>query len=316
MSKKSKMAENMKILQDFNDSSDSDEKDDAIGEMVYLDIEGFTAEDGDSAGIQSLLAEVLIGLEVNFCDLTDLIISQNYVGCVLKQVMDDKDAMEDEDENGPSEEFPLGLNTVINLTHKRKHHAACTEALRSGLLKHSEASSALPETKERFRALLSSNSAQCVGLILNERLVNMPVDVSVPAFESLQTDIEAANKIQMPFTFDYFLVVCQTYKINTLKSRRKAKKNKKQAQQNGSVGEEGGSPKLVEVFYNSEEEVFAEFAECTFEYSVSEYAVQNNQSWYAKETDERRTSQLRRVLLIPADKMGEAVQAARLKLLS
>lgn len=52
--------------------------------QVYLDIEGFTAEEDDAAGISSLLAEVLVGIDVNLVDLTDLIISQNYVGCVLK----------------------------------------------------------------------------------------------------------------------------------------------------------------------------------------------------------------------------------------
>lgn len=52
--------------------------------QVNVDFEGFPATDADFHGIKRLLLQCFRGLEVNASGLTDTIISQNYVGSVIK----------------------------------------------------------------------------------------------------------------------------------------------------------------------------------------------------------------------------------------
>lgn len=52
--------------------------------QVNVEFEGFQASDGDFHGIKRLLQQNFRGLEVDLSGITDIIISQNYVGSVIK----------------------------------------------------------------------------------------------------------------------------------------------------------------------------------------------------------------------------------------
>ena len=53
-------------------------------EQVNVDFEGFDASDSDFHGIKRLLRQSFRGLEVDISGIADTIISQNYVGSVIK----------------------------------------------------------------------------------------------------------------------------------------------------------------------------------------------------------------------------------------
>merc|ERR1712180_558116 len=101
------------------DDDEDMEQDEMIGQTLNVEFMGYPAEDSDFHGIKRMLQQTLRGLEVDVSGLSDIIISQNYVGSVIKQVMDDDDDEEEEmqpsndTENDANQVF--GLSTVLNL---------------------------------------------------------------------------------------------------------------------------------------------------------------------------------------------------------
>lgn len=51
---------------------------------IQVEFEGRSPIDSDFHGIKQLLQQLLLKAHVNISELTDLIISQNYVGSVVK----------------------------------------------------------------------------------------------------------------------------------------------------------------------------------------------------------------------------------------
>lgn len=80
-----------------------------------VDFEGRNPQDPDYHGIKTLLQQLFLKAHIDLGGLTDLIISQNYVGSVVKQSaeIDDSDN-EDDDTNDV-----FGITTVINISDKQ-----------------------------------------------------------------------------------------------------------------------------------------------------------------------------------------------------
>ncbi|KAF2354213.1 BCP1 family, partial [Trinorchestia longiramus] len=257
MSKKAKITEQMKALQEFADNSESE--DEAIGEVVNVNFEGFTPQEDDFHGIQRLLAQTFRGLDVNISDVADLIIQQNFVGCVIKEVIDDdKEAMEVDDdalEGEPDTEsdYVFGVNTILNISHKKKLETECIKSLRKGLLKRCQDSKCSDDVKQQFSAILD-DSSQHVGFLINERLVNLPADIALPAFRTLLKEMEESNAIGMPFKFAHIILIAKTHKFQTLKSKKKLRKLKNEGGASGA--QEDIEQDKKEFYDNTEEQSF------------------------------------------------------------
>ena len=85
--------------------------------------------------------------------------------------------------------------------------------------------------------LLSPKSEAQVGLILTDRLRNMPVEIVPPMYKMLTEEISLALEEKEPYSFSHYLIISQTYmeKASEL-SQDEARSSKKRRKQ--TTGEE------------------------------------------------------------------------------
>jgi protein BCP1 len=99
--------------------------------------------------------------------------------CVQQSEVDADDS-DDDDDDDSSDVF--GVTSVLNMTEKQ--NLECVQQLRTLLLdlccEHGT-----DQTVALIRSLLSDDS-QSIGLLINERIINIPAQISVPLLESLR----------------------------------------------------------------------------------------------------------------------------------
>merc|ERR1739838_656407 len=259
---------------DPQESDDEMEQDEMIGQTINVEFMGYPAEDSDFHGIKRMIQQTFRGLEVDTSGLADTIISQNYVGSVIKQVMDDDDD-EEESEMQPAADGEsdaqqvFGVATVLNLTSRKDE--APIAGLRSALVEKCGANGT-DSTNQLLRDILG-NESKHIGLMISERLVNLPPQFALPVFESMLKEVEKAKAKKMPYDFAYVVMICKVYK-------------EKKKKQNASE----------ELFANPEEEIFWEESVVNFEYNVQGSGDTGfGGSW---EEDDAQYIPYRRVLLL------------------
>jgi len=82
---------------------------------LQLDFEGRNPQDPDYHGIKTLLQQLFLKAHIDLGGLTDLIISQNYVGSVVKQ----SDEMDESDDDDNDVNDVFGITTVINVSDRQ-----------------------------------------------------------------------------------------------------------------------------------------------------------------------------------------------------
>lgn len=134
------------------------------------------------------------------------------------------------------------------------------------------------------------NDSEALGLLINERFVNIPAQISVPLLENLISEIKRANNKKMPFNFSYYILICKLYKTEDKKLEKKLKHKKRDNTEEPAI-----------LWSNPEEEIFAEEATISFEFSV-EKESDSGLSGTWTETDDEMIP-YRRVLLFEATKL-------------
>lgn len=87
---------------------------------IQVDFEGRNPQDPDYHGIKTLLQQLFLKAHIDLGGLTDLIISQNYIGSVVKQSDDGIEEDEDDDVNDV-----FGITTVINISDRQVKTLFC-----------------------------------------------------------------------------------------------------------------------------------------------------------------------------------------------
>lgn len=245
---------------------------------VQVDFEGRNPIAGDFDGIKQLLRQLFLKAHINLTDFSNIIISQNYVGSVIKQAWDDE--MEDEDDDDVDANVVFGITTVLNLTNHKE--SECVQQLKSLILERAEKSST-DATLKLLRDILT-NDDRTTGLLVNERYINIPTQISVPMLENLVKEIKRANEKKMPFDFAYLVMI--------LKFHRKEAKKGKPAE---------------DIFSNPEEELFLQEALASFEYSVASEA-DSGLSGKWREDDEELTP-FRKVIVLDGKNLPSIVDS-------
>ncbi|KAG5310492.1 BCCIP protein, partial [Acromyrmex insinuator] len=253
------------------------------GIEFQVDFEGRNPQDPDYHGIKTLLQQLFLKAHIDLGGLTDLIISQNYVGSVVKQSEEIDESDDDEDSNDINDVF--GITTVINVSDKQ--NILCIQQLRN-LLKQLADEHATDAVNTMIKNVLENDAAQ-LGLLINERFVNIPAKISVPLLENLISELKRANNRNMPFNFSYYILICKLYKSEDKRAGKKAK----------SKNRNGTEPSIL--WSNPEEEIFAEEAIVSFEFSVEEEADSGLSGTWTETDDEMIP--YRRVLLFEASKL-------------
>ena len=138
-----------------------------------------------------------------------------------------------------------------------------------------------------------------VGLILTERLVNIPSEVVPPMYKMLLEEISWAIEEKEPYDFTHYLILSKTYReIASALDQEDAPKSKKQRK----ASKKGSS----EVFYfHPEDEVLQRYASGFASY---EYLVEGAESDSKRTFQELGIKPEGHMILIEANKFEAAVK--------
>lgn len=282
-------AKRQEVASDDSSSAESDtgeEMEYAGNEKVEIDFEGRSPADSDFFGIKQLLQQLFLKAHLNLGELTDMIIGQNNIGCVVKQSgAEELQEDDDDDDDGLMEVF--GITSVINLSCKKEQEVI-------GQLRALLSDLATEHANEEVAATVKGaldNSAKPLGLVINERYVNIPCQISVPLLESLSKEISKAREKKLPYDFSYYLFICKLHKTEGKRSKKKKKE-----------------PTEEILWSNPEEEIIDQCTQLKFEFPVeSDPGLGGN--WME---EDKSVAPFRRVLLVPSDELPRIIEQIKL----
>lgn len=216
-------------------------------DMLNVEFEWFDPQPAyDFHGIKTLLQQLFDadGQLFDLSALTDLILTQPLLGSTVKVDGNETDA--------------YAFLSVINMQeHKEK-------PVMSKIIDYLRQKTAATSSHSPAAKLLSLPDMPPIGLILTERLINVPSEVTPPMYTMLLEEIQWALEEKEPYTFSHYLIMSKTYtevasKLDDEDERPKKKKR-------GT-----GKPPPV-LYFHPEDEVFERHAIChgAYEYSLKQ----------------------------------------------
>ena len=216
--------------------------------MVNVEFEWFNFKpDVDFHGLKSLLRQ-LLDVDSQLFDLSalaDLILTQATLGSTVKVDGEDTDA--------------YAFLTILNLHEHREKKVV--RDLAQYIAEKSKSNEALAA----LSSVLASPASQ-VGLVLAERMINVPSEVAPPMYAMLIDEIEAAVEDKEPYEFTHYLILSKTYnEIESALDQEEAPRTKKSKSQGGKKGGET-------FYFHPEDEVLQRHALAAgaFEYTRDE----------------------------------------------
>lgn len=215
MAADSKRVRNDESIND-DSSSDGDADEDISlmdvgnGDEIQMDFEGFGLTDDDFDGVRQLMVQLFTNsCPINISSLTNYLLSQNFIGTVLKQ---------SELQDGETDEV-YALTSCVSLTRPVNE---VTSSLQKLLLAKCKSSRTSSENKTTFSELLTKNTCvqdydkqpSCIAYVINERFINVPSQACVPMFEKLSSEIEEASKKghRARYDFTHYIMICKVIK--------------------------------------------------------------------------------------------------------
>ncbi|KAH0565412.1 Mss4p nuclear export [Trichoglossum hirsutum] len=183
--------------------------------MVDVDFEWFDPQpEHDFHGLKTLLRQ-LLDVDAQLFDLSalvDLILSQPLLGSTVKVEGNESD--------------PYAFLTVLNL-HEHREKPVIKD-LTKYLVQKSSTVTTLSNT---FQALVSPDSSSEVGLILTERVINIPSEVVPPMYTMLLEEISWALEEKEPYKFSHYIVLSRAYTevVSTLDQEENRPQKRKKA---------------------------------------------------------------------------------------
>ncbi|KAF5355869.1 hypothetical protein D9756_004339 [Leucocoprinus leucothites] len=179
------------------DDDDSDSGSDVS--IVNVDFDFFSPNpEVDYHAINKLLQQLFQRdaetLDTN--QLTELILAQSAIGTTVKT-----DGVESD---------PFALLTVLNMHIHHQHPSV--KAIANYCLEK-VAASGDQSFHSTLHALFSQNQHH-VGLVICERLINMPVQVIPPMYKMLADELRQAMSENKPYNFSHFLFISRTYHLS------------------------------------------------------------------------------------------------------
>lgn len=272
--------------------------------MLDVEFEWFDPQPAhDFHGLKTLLRQLLdVDAQLfNISELTDLILDQPLLGSTVKVDGNETD--------------PYAFLTVLNLKeHKVKYSSVIRYEITMELKKEQEKQVIKALTEYLTQKAKSNPALQAVtdllrspgqaelGLILTEKLVNIPTEVVPPMYRMLMEEISWAVEDKEPYTFSHYLILSKTYfEVQSAldEEERPSKKKKKDSKKEASK----------EVFYfHPEDDVLQRHS---IAYGGFSYTKEEGDG----QADAKRTFQelgikpQGHMILLNASKFDEAVQA-------
>ncbi|CAA0832954.1 Protein BCCIP homolog [Striga hermonthica] len=225
------------------DSSDSEESEG----VVQADFVFFDPKPSDFHGVKVLLQTYLDNKVWDISGFVDLILGQPTVGSVVK--------IENDEDDGT-----YSFVTALNLG--RYKDSKCIIELKDYLLKVCRDMDVIAKVKS-----LVGEHAQDVGLMISQRVVNLPPQLLPPLYDALFDEVEWATEdeptkeLQNCFRFKYYLIISKIYK------HKNADKNKGITK----TGEENV------IYVKPEDEIFYELSLWSFIFPLHAQQVTDNE---------------------------------------
>lgn len=150
---------------------------------------------------------------------------------------------EDDEDSDDDSETIYGVTSAIDISRNRAN--GCTEDIRKSLLSKCE-QYAEQADKTAFKKIMDDDKNQ-VAIIINERFINIPAQISVPLLENLHSEIQDAAVKKEKFRFSFYVMIIKFSRKN----------------RNGNIVDP-----LEDIYSNGEEEILNKYADASFEYSV------------------------------------------------
>ncbi|XP_047974495.1 protein BCCIP homolog isoform X1 [Salvia hispanica] len=235
--------DNMKDKIQQSDSSDDEEfEGDVQADFVFFD-----PKPSDFHGVKVLLQTYLDNLQWDLSGFVDLILGQPTVGTVVKIENDEDD----------------GVYSVVSaLSLERYKDNKCVLELKDFLLKVCQDTDVLGKLKS-----LVGEHAQHVGLLVSQRVVNLPPQLLPPLYDGLfdevgwATEDEPTKELRSSFRFKFYLIISKIYKHKNADQNRGTLKN----------GEESV------IFNRPEDEIFFELSSWSFSFRLHAQQVTANE---------------------------------------
>ncbi|GAA5985555.1 hypothetical protein JCM11641_007992 [Rhodosporidiobolus odoratus] len=305
----------------------SDEEDEAKEgsdvEMLDVSFSFFDPQPQDYHSFKLLFSQLLQGdaMDLDLGGVADLVLEQKLVGSTVKT------------DNGEGDETakegdPYAVLTVLNgNVHKTNPAlASLLSYLLSKLPPSSEFHSALSSLLENPADSSSPQSRKHVGLVLSERLVNMPVQVVPPMYKMLGEELEWAREDGEPYHFDSLLFLSRVFRSSASQleddpnaaleaqnaivagssgAGKKPKVGGKKAKKGQHVGEKEREEEKVWL-YHAEDEWISKFATHSH---VFKYTHSKRDGTMTTGQEEQFGVDARgQLMLVPWDKFGEIVE--------
>lgn len=184
------------------DESDVESQDVDTEEVVNVDFDYFDLNPSVDFHATKTFLRQLFGDDATQFDvsgLADLILSGNSVGTTIKTDGETSD--------------PFALLSVINLTENAAKPSV--KAVVDYVLEKCKAQREFHLVLSKLLSGQKSTKDQQlkVGLIVSERMINMPVEVVPPMYKMLWDEMAKADDAHEKYEFDYFLVISKIYKL-------------------------------------------------------------------------------------------------------
>ncbi|RMZ77493.1 hypothetical protein DV738_g4442, partial [Chaetothyriales sp. CBS 135597] len=224
---------------------DEDDSGDEDFDTINVDFEWFDPQpDVDFHGIKALLQQLLdVDAPLfNLTEITDLILSQPLLGSTVKVDGNQTDA--------------YAFLSVVNL----QEHGA--KPYVGKLVQYIQAKANSTPDLAPLAALLSQETVPPIGLILTERLINVPSEVVPPMYTMLLEEIQWALEENEPYQFSHYLILSKTY--TEIESKLDAEDDRPKKKKKAA----GGS--FETMYFHPEDEVLQRHALCAggFDYST------------------------------------------------
>eukprot|EP01121_Diplochlamys_sp_Union-15-3_P005920 TRINITY_DN1627_c0_g1_i2.p1 TRINITY_DN1627_c0_g1~~TRINITY_DN1627_c0_g1_i2.p1 ORF type:complete len:272 (+),score=52.45 TRINITY_DN1627_c0_g1_i2:79-894(+) len=211
---------------DVDKDDSDDEKMEIDGEEIVVDFVFSDPKEIDYKTIKTFVMNYLDGQSWNYSEFTDLLLSQPYIGSLIKI---------EGDEEG------YGFISIINLhEHKDKQ---CIQQIKAFI--RSKVAKGTPEQIKLWGNILEEPR---VGLIVNERMLNVPPQLAPHLHKCLYEEVDWALEDGKPFKFDNLIMLTCFYE--ELAGNPKQKKQK-----------------LEEIFFHKvEDSIYKKYATDTLAY--------------------------------------------------
>ncbi|KAL6346727.1 hypothetical protein AAG906_002843 [Vitis piasezkii] len=192
-------------LEEKSEQSESSDED-GSEVVAQANFAFFDPKPDDFHGVKILLQTYLDNKLWDLSGFVDLILGQTTVGTVVK--------IEDDEDDGV-----FSLITALNLGRYKGHK--CVMELKEFLLDVGQEK----DVKDALRLLLGEE-AQNVGLLVSQRVVNLPPQLLPPLYDALfdeiswATEDEPTEELRSSFCFKFFLLISRIYKHKNAGQRK------------------------------------------------------------------------------------------------